>query len=203
MTIDVHAHLFSPAYIQGLQRIFGNDNTPMGQDAQRLIRWMSSDPRMIDVEGRLEEMAKWDIDMQILSVPFHGALVQDRAAATELAQVANDVVVQAAHNHPDRFRVLLAVPLQFPELAVNELDRFAGRPEVAAGTRLHAGAEPRQYRGVHVRDHACGRAPRLCRCLRAIPRTTDDLSSPGRPCAVSDGPAAMGLRAIPGVQRAD
>src|SRR5215831_17438230 len=98
-----------------------------GQDAQRLIRWMSSDPRMIDVEGRLEEMNKWGIDMQILSVPFHGALVQDRVAAVELAQQANDVVVQEARNHPDRFRVFLAMPLQFPDLAVAELDRFAGR----------------------------------------------------------------------------
>ena len=53
MKIDVHAHLFSPAYIQGLQRIFGNDSTPVGQDAQRLIRWMNSDPRMIEVEGRV------------------------------------------------------------------------------------------------------------------------------------------------------
>jgi aminocarboxymuconate-semialdehyde decarboxylase len=143
MKIDVHAHLFSPAYIQGLQRIFGNDSTPTGQDAQRLIRWMSSDPRMIDVEGRLEEMNKWDIDMQILSVPFHGALVQDRAAAVELTQLANDVVVQAAHNHPDRFRAMLAMPLQFPELAVNELDRFASRPEVV-GVILAGNAGGRQ-----------------------------------------------------------
>ena len=131
MKIDVHAHLFSPAYIQGLQRIFGNDSTPVGQDAQRLIRWMSSDPRMIDVEGRVEEMAKWDIDMQILSVPTHGALVQDRAAAVELAQLANDLIVQAAHSHPDRFRVFLAMPLQCPDLAVAELDRFAGQPELS------------------------------------------------------------------------
>jgi hypothetical protein len=33
MKIDVHAHLFSPAYIRDLQRIFGNDSTPTGQDA--------------------------------------------------------------------------------------------------------------------------------------------------------------------------
>ena len=143
MKIDVHAHLFSPAYIQYLQRIFGNDSTPVGQDAQRLIRWMSSDPRMIDVAGRLEEMTKWDIDMQILSVPFHGALVQDRAAAVELTQLANDVLVQAAHSHPDRFRVLLAMPLQFPELAVAELDRFAGRMEVV-GVILAGSAGGRQ-----------------------------------------------------------
>jgi aminocarboxymuconate-semialdehyde decarboxylase len=143
MKIDVHAHLFSPAYIQCLQRIFGNDSTPVGQDAQRLIRWMSSDPRMIDVEGRLEEMTKWDIDMQILSVPFHGALVQDRAAAVELTQLANDVIVQAAHSHPDRFRVFLAMPLQFPELAVAELDRFAGHTEVV-GVILAGSAGGRQ-----------------------------------------------------------
>jgi len=30
MKIDVHAHLFSLAYIQGLQRVFGNDSTPVG-----------------------------------------------------------------------------------------------------------------------------------------------------------------------------
>lgn len=30
MKIDVHAHLFSPAYIQGLQRIYGNEqHTPL------------------------------------------------------------------------------------------------------------------------------------------------------------------------------
>jgi aminocarboxymuconate-semialdehyde decarboxylase len=143
MKIDVHAHLFSPAYIQGLQRIFGKDSTPVGQDAQRLIRWMSSDPRMIDVEGRLEEMAKWSIDMQILSVPTHGALVQDSAAAVALVQLANDLVVQAAHSHPDRFRVFLAMPLQFPELAVAELDRFANRPEVV-GVVLVGSAGGRQ-----------------------------------------------------------
>ena len=81
MRIDVHAHLFSKGYIDALRRVFGNDNSPAGQDAQRLIKWMSTDPRMTDVEGRLQEMEKWGIEMQVLSVPFHGALVQDRAAA--------------------------------------------------------------------------------------------------------------------------
>ena len=139
MKIDVHAHLFSPAYIKELQRVFGNDITPTGQDAQRLIRWMSTDPRMIDVEGRLEEMNKFGIDMQVLSVPFHGALVQDRAATIELTQLANDTIVQAAEAHPQRFRALLAMPLQFPELAVHELDRFANRSEVV-GVVLAASA---------------------------------------------------------------
>jgi len=143
MKIDVHAHLFSPAYIQNLGRIFANDNSPVGQDAQRVIRLMSSDPRMIDVEVRLEEMKKWNIDMQVLSVPFHGALVKDKMAAVELTQLANDVVIQAAQNYPQRFRALLAMPLQFPELAVQELDRFVSRSEVV-GVILAGSAGGRQ-----------------------------------------------------------
>ena len=31
MKIDVHAHLFSPAYIQGLQRIFGTTAVPLAK----------------------------------------------------------------------------------------------------------------------------------------------------------------------------
>ena len=42
MRIDVHCHLFSPAYIEVLQRVFGNDTSPMGQDAQRLMQWINS-----------------------------------------------------------------------------------------------------------------------------------------------------------------
>lgn len=130
MRIDVHAHLFSNAYIDGLRRVFGNDNSPAGQDAQRLIKWMSTDPRMTDVEGRLEEMKKWGIAMQVLSVPFHGALVQDQSAAADLTHMAIEMISQPARAYPDRFRVLLALPLQFPELAVEVLDRFAKEPNV-------------------------------------------------------------------------
>jgi aminocarboxymuconate-semialdehyde decarboxylase len=143
MRIDVHAHLFSTAYIDGLRRIFGKDSSPAGQDAQRLIRWMSTDPRMTDLEVRLEEMDKWSITMQVLSVPFHGALLQDRSAAVDLTQMANDVLVRAARIYRDRFRVLLALPLQFPELAVEELDRFAGQAEVVGVALMgSAGGRP-------------------------------------------------------------
>jgi predicted TIM-barrel fold metal-dependent hydrolase len=143
MRIDVHAHLFGTAYIDALRQIFGKDSSPAGQDAQRLINWMSTDPRMTDLEGRLEEMEKWKITMQVLSVPFHGALVEDKSAALDLTQMANDVIAHAARAYPDRFRVLLAVPLQFPELALQEIDRFAGQPEVVGVALMgSAGGRP-------------------------------------------------------------
>ena len=143
MRIDVHAHIFSKAYIDGLRRVFGNDNSPAGQDAQRLIKWMSTDPRMTDVEGRLKEMEKWGIAMQVLSVPFHGALVQDKTAAVELTEMANDMILQAARAYPERFRVLLALPLQFPELAIEVLDCFAKEPMVVGAALMgSAGGRP-------------------------------------------------------------
>ena len=143
MRIDVHAHLFGAAYIDGLRRIFGKDSSPAGQDAQRLINWMATDPRMTDLDGRLEEMDKWQITMQVLSVPFHGALVEDKPAALDLTQMANDVIVHAARVYPDKFRVLLAVPLQFPELALQEIDRFTGKSEVVGVALMgSAGGRP-------------------------------------------------------------
>ena len=143
MRIDVHAHLFSSAYIDALRSIFGKDSSPAGQDAQRLISWMSADPRMTNVEGRLQEMEKYGISMQVLSVPFHGALVQDKPAALDLTHAANDVLVQASHRYPERFRVLLALPLQFPESAVEELDRFAGEATVVGVALMgSAGGRP-------------------------------------------------------------
>jgi len=143
MRIDVHAHLFSRPYIDGLRRVFGNDSSPAGQDAQRLIKWMSTDPRMTDVEGRLEEMEKWGVGMQVLSVPFHGALVKDKPAAADLTHMANEMIVQPARVHPDRFRVLLTLPLQFPELAVEVLDSFAKEPKVVGAALMGtAGGRP-------------------------------------------------------------
>ena len=143
MRIDVHAHILSKPYIDGRRRVFGNDNSPAGQDAQRLIKWMSTDPRMTDVDGRLEEMDKWGVEMQVLSVPFHGALVQEKSAAADLTEMANEMIVQPARAHPTQFRVLLTLPLQFPELAIEVLDSFAKEPKVVGAALMGtAGGRP-------------------------------------------------------------
>ena len=131
MRIDVHSHLFSDAYVAGLRKLFAEDRSPTGQEVQRLIQWTSTDPRMTRVDLRLEEMSRYGIDMQILSIgAFHGALVSDPTAAAELAEMGNDTLIAAAHQHPDHFRALAAVPVQFPEAAIKEIERLAGQPEV-------------------------------------------------------------------------
>jgi aminocarboxymuconate-semialdehyde decarboxylase len=52
-------------------------------------------------------------------------------------------VVAAARRYADSFRVLLTLPLQFPELAIKELDRFATEPKVGGATLMgSAGGRP-------------------------------------------------------------
>ena len=128
----MHALLFSPAYIQSLQRIFGNDKARLSAVMRkRLIRWMSSDPRMIDVEGRLQEMTKWDIDMQVLPVPFptaHWCRIGRSGRGADKAGQRRNCAGRPQSSRP--IPGVVGHALQFPELAVNELDRFASRPEV-------------------------------------------------------------------------
>jgi len=99
--------------------------------------------RRADVDGRLEEMDKWGVEMQVLSVPFHGALVQEKSAAADLTEMANEMIVQPARAHPTQFRVLLTLPLQFPELAIEVLDSFAKEPKVVGAALMGtAGGRP-------------------------------------------------------------
>jgi aminocarboxymuconate-semialdehyde decarboxylase len=142
MRIDVHAHLFSERYVDALRSAFRDTPPPLGEEVKRLLNWWSTDPRMTKLDLRLEEMDRYGIDMQILSLgAFHGVLLQDRGVVTELAHIGNDVLVDAATRYPDKFRVLAALPVNFPDLAIQELDRLAGRPEVV-GVNLVGSASP-------------------------------------------------------------
>jgi aminocarboxymuconate-semialdehyde decarboxylase len=88
-------------------------------------------------------MEKWGIAMQVLSVPFHGALVKDKSAAVDLTQMANEMIVGPARKFPEWFRVLLTLPLQFPELAIDVLDNFAKEPMVVGAALMgSAGGRP-------------------------------------------------------------
>src|SRR5436853_466061 len=103
MRIDVHAHIFSRPYVDAATQIFRNDQSPAGQDAMRIINWMDVDPRMTNLDLRLEEMDRYGIQMQVLSPPFHGILLEDQGAARELSQIANDTLIEASARYPEHF----------------------------------------------------------------------------------------------------
>lgn len=73
-------------------------------------------------EGRIAAMDAAGIDVQILSnVP--GVEAVEIPRAVELARQANDAVVAAATEHPDRFLGFATLPMRDPGAAVAELER--------------------------------------------------------------------------------
>ncbi|HYX98728.1 MAG TPA: amidohydrolase family protein [Mycobacterium sp.] len=73
-------------------------------------------------EGRIAAMDAAGIDVQILSnVP--GVEAVEIPQAVELARQANDAVIAAATEHPDRFLGFATLPIRDPDAAVAELER--------------------------------------------------------------------------------
>ncbi|MFH1651632.1 MAG: amidohydrolase family protein [Chloroflexota bacterium] len=79
---------------------------------------------LLDIgEGRIKEMDKTGIDMQVLSLVSPGVQMLDAAAGTALARNVNDHLAAAVKKHPDRFQGLAAIAPQDPQAAAMELER--------------------------------------------------------------------------------
>lgn len=82
---------------------------------------------MLDLDERLRWMDDQGVDVQVLSAWMDfSAYVLDPADGAWLARSLNETTVEAISKHGERFWAMAAVPLQAPELAVEEL-RYAVR----------------------------------------------------------------------------
>jgi aminocarboxymuconate-semialdehyde decarboxylase len=106
-TIDVHAHCLIPAACK-----------LVGQDA---YRHHTDGIVMEDLTQRLRDMDVQGIDMEALSInPFwYGA---DRDTAAEVVRLNNEGLVEICARNPERFVAFASVALQFPDLAVQQLE---------------------------------------------------------------------------------
>jgi 2,3-dihydroxybenzoate decarboxylase len=87
--------------------------------------WVELKERLIDLHGRrLALMDEHGIEMMLLSL--NAPVVQaipDPARANEVARRANDYLAAEVDKRPDRFQGLAALPMQDPDLAIQELER--------------------------------------------------------------------------------
>jgi aminocarboxymuconate-semialdehyde decarboxylase len=108
-TIDVHAHCLIPA-----------SSKLLGEDAYK------HHTGGIVIEGqdatkRLRDMDAQGIDMEALSInPFWYRA--DRDTAAEVVRLNNEALVEICARNPDRFVAFASVALQFPDLAVEQLE---------------------------------------------------------------------------------
>ncbi|MGH8227221.1 MAG: amidohydrolase family protein [Steroidobacteraceae bacterium] len=79
---------------------------------------------LLDMEGkRLEEMDKYGVDMQLLSLTAPGVQMFDADTACDLATLANDRLAEVIARHPTRFAGLASFAPQAPRRAVKEMER--------------------------------------------------------------------------------
>ena len=105
-TVDVHAHCIIPEAM----KVIGQDASQQHQHGIVLVP-----------EERIGAMDEQGIDVEALSInPFwYGA---DRDRAEQVVKINNEGLAELCGRHPDRFVAFASVVLQFPELAVQQLE---------------------------------------------------------------------------------
>jgi aminocarboxymuconate-semialdehyde decarboxylase len=110
-TIDVHAHC-----------LFHDAVNLMGDDAGRIAPTIRGGPQtFITVEERMKAMDAMAIDMEVLSInPFWYGTERDVAA--EIVRIQNEKLAELCASEPERFAAFASLALQFPDLAVEQLE---------------------------------------------------------------------------------
>jgi aminocarboxymuconate-semialdehyde decarboxylase len=110
-TIDVHAHcLFHEA-----EKLMGSDNAAFTASVK------GAPLAFITLDERLKAMDAMGVDMEVLSInPFWYG--KDRDLAGEIVKVQNEKLAELCGSKPDRFAAFGSLALQFPDLAVQQLE---------------------------------------------------------------------------------
>jgi aminocarboxymuconate-semialdehyde decarboxylase len=111
MTVDVHSHCY-----------FHEALNLLGDGADKVLPPVKGVPEhFIVIEQRLKEMDAMAIDMEILSInPYWYGKDRDLAAA--IVKVQNEKLAELTASRPERFGAFASLTLQFPDLAVQQLE---------------------------------------------------------------------------------
>ena len=110
-TVDVHAHC-----------LIHDAVALLGADARNILSPVKgAQEQFIVVADRLNAMDAMGIDMEILSInPFWYR--KDRDVAAEIVRIQNEKLAELCATHSDRFGAFASLALQFPDLAVQQLE---------------------------------------------------------------------------------
>jgi aminocarboxymuconate-semialdehyde decarboxylase len=127
LIIDFHNHFYPESYIRELNSSDGYARVSVDTQGRELIEYTGDYNVVVGphvrLEDRIKEMEKYGIDLQVLSLTTPGVERETPSRGIKLARAANDGFGSICEKYPDQFRALVALPLQDPEAAVDELDR--------------------------------------------------------------------------------
>ena len=133
--IDVHTHMFTHKWLQLLQEKSGIYNVQVRPDGQREV-FRGNTPVVIPQKGhfdwdlRIEHMNQAKVDVSVVSLTCPNVYWGGEEVSVMVAREANDNVADAQTQHPDRIRWFASLPWEYPQRAVEELERACARGAV-------------------------------------------------------------------------
>jgi predicted TIM-barrel fold metal-dependent hydrolase len=112
-TIDVHSHC-----------LFHESLALMGDEASNVIpKTKGAQEHFIAnaIENRLKGMDAMTIDMEVLSIN-PSWYRKDRDLAAQIVKINNEKLAEVCASRPDRFAAFASLSLQYPDLAVQQLE---------------------------------------------------------------------------------
>jgi aminocarboxymuconate-semialdehyde decarboxylase len=146
--IDVHAHWHAPDFVALIEKEGGNNGAKVSKNARgQVVLGVPGigtvfQEQYMSLETRLKAMDATGVDMHALSETSPMVYWAPPAFGLKLSQVYNDSLAAAHLKYPERFIGLATLPMQDPNLAVQELDRAARLPGI---------------RGVYIATHVNGK----------------------------------------------
>lgn len=134
MILDIESHIFPDKFVHELinskeqLRVVGPDDLGrMGiidSFTGLMLTYFRPGTPFTDLELRLNDMRRYAIDTQVLSINPPGIdRILNREESYRLCRVINDSLAEIVSSHPSSFMGLASIPFNDPELAVDEIKR--------------------------------------------------------------------------------
>lgn len=138
LTIDTHAHYFPESYLKLIADHGKRCGATVATDPAGarfiqvglLLRTGPITSEFYDLDDRLKTMDKIGVGMHALSLTQPMVYWADDELGLRLCVAFNDAASEAHRKHPDRFIGFACLPLQNPNLALEELERVARLPGI-------------------------------------------------------------------------
>jgi aminocarboxymuconate-semialdehyde decarboxylase len=126
-TIDFHNHYYPPTYLDALRS--GQSVVKVDVDAQGNPRlhypgdYNTAVRGHRDIDFREAELAKYGVDVQVITLTTPGTHVESPENAAKLAALVNDAFADVVARNKDKFVALATLPLNDPAASVREFER--------------------------------------------------------------------------------
>jgi predicted TIM-barrel fold metal-dependent hydrolase len=129
ISVDLHCHIHTPPADDIAKQTAGAGASPTARygnprtEAQQKKLHDELLQKLTSVEQRIKDMDRMDIDVQAISTsPLQYYYGVETDLARKIARTINERLTEITETHPDRFAPLGTLPMQEPELAVQELE---------------------------------------------------------------------------------